>query len=278
MNERSVPPFMSQLRALTSSVVLVGVLFTSSAMAERSPADGHSRAGKDVARKPRKDTGPAAHRGQTAKEGDSNTRERKAEPADRGAPEETVRPKRRPANELLRKRRAALREYRAAMDSVDKAEDSSEGEPGPTVRRARKAMKEARSEFQDVNRKRAVRFLKMSPAKKKAFRDRLQAQKKKLRAERKTYAKARRTKLKGRLGSKAKLPRVRNELRRHTWRVARLTRLIDIAEAALRADAKKRATDLLAKEHERHQRRLSELLQGTEPKSGKPKTERGASQ
>ncbi len=57
-------------------------------------------------------------------------------------------------------------------------------------------------------------------------------------------------------------PPIRDELRRHAWNLARLTRLAALAEQQKKTRHLKRIGDLRVKEEARHQRRMAELTAG----------------
>lgn len=68
-----------------------------------------------------------------------------------------------------------------------------------------------------------------------------------------------RSRLKKEHGASLEKPAVKEELGRHAWRVARLRRLLDVAEASEREDLVDRAKALLAQEEKDHQDRLIAL-------------------
>ncbi len=76
------------------------------------------------------------------------------------------------------------------------------------------------------------------------------------RADRSARAEKRRSELKKAHGALLDKPEVRAELARHAWRVARLQRLIEVADAGNRTDALARARQLLAQEEARHSQAL----------------------
>jgi hypothetical protein len=69
-------------------------------------------------------------------------------------------------------------------------------------------------------------------------------------------------------GEQVRTPAIRNELRVHAWRLARLTRVQSLAEMDNKADVVDRVDGLLAKENARHERRMAEL--GAKAKDGGP--------
>jgi len=76
------------------------------------------------------------------------------------------------------------------------------------------------------------------------------------RADRSARAEKRRGELRKAHGALLDKPEVRAELARHVWRVARLQRLIEVAEAGNRTDALERARQLLTHEEARHSQAL----------------------
>jgi hypothetical protein len=78
--------------------------------------------------------------------------------------------------------------------------------------------------------------------------------------------KDRRDKIKAKWGDLHKHPAVREELRRHARRMARLNRILALAEEAKKDDVVKRVKDLIAKEEARHDKRMTAL----KDKGGQP--------
>ncbi len=70
-----------------------------------------------------------------------------------------------------------------------------------------------------------------------------------------------RRELRAKLKDRPLAPPLRKELRRHAWRVARIQRLIELAEAREKPELKARAEKLLKRELEKHGKRVSEHLQ-----------------
>src|SRR5690606_7927315 len=79
-------------------------------------------------------------------------------------------------------------------------------------------------------------------------------------------------KLRKAYGAALDSPAGRNELILHAWRVARLERLIQIAEAEERSELVERAKDLLAKETARHEAALAKLARDAGAKAGETPT------
>lgn len=80
-------------------------------------------------------------------------------------------------------------------------------------------------------------------------------------SDRKSRADLHRNKLKKAHGKRADDPAMQAEFARHAWRVARLNRLIELAEASERVEAAERARLLLQQEETHHANRLLKLSQ-----------------
>ncbi len=79
------------------------------------------------------------------------------------------------------------------------------------------------------------------------------------REKRQERRKERREKVKEKWGDIVKRPAVREELRRHARRMARLGRLLDLAEEEKKDDAAKKIKALMEKEQARHDKRMAAL-------------------
>ncbi len=77
------------------------------------------------------------------------------------------------------------------------------------------------------------------------------------REKRQERRKDRRKELKDKWGDLVKRPEVRNELGKHARRMARLNRLLVVADEANKPDAKKKIEELIAKEKARHEKRMA---------------------
>ena len=99
----------------------------------------------------------------------------------------------------------------------------------------------------------------MTPEQKAEYKEKLKTLHEERKASREERGKKRRAELKAELGAKALGAPIREELKHHAWRVARLRRLIELAEASDRPELKERAEKLLVQEDERHTARLAKL-------------------
>lgn len=88
--------------------------------------------------------------------------------------------------------------------------------------------------------------------------------------DRKERAEEARSQLKKRFGEEPLHPAVREELRAHAWRVARLKQLLLLAQADGQAKAAERAEALLKKAEEAHEARISLLMEKPEIKNYEP--------
>lgn len=80
-----------------------------------------------------------------------------------------------------------------------------------------------------------------------------------LKADRAERAEKEKQKIRAELGDKVTRKPVKNELRQHAWRIARLNHLVTLAEARENADAVKQAQLLIEKENARHAKALATL-------------------
>lgn len=166
----------------------------------------------------------------------------------------------------------------AAAEAVAKDED---GDPDPKVRAERRAARRAYMKAQIELRQKAEKAEKGEKGEKKPGlsaeqKAELKAKADALTEERKKTAEKRIAEQKAQLKksySDSHLFRpIRNELRRHAWRVARLERAQDVAKASERQDLLERATKLLADEQARHDERMKQLVEIWKA-AGKPKGE-----
>src|SRR5690606_28185912 len=107
-------------------------------------------------------------------------------------------------------------------------------------RDALKAMRDARKDLRAAHEEAARKFLGDEETTKKV-RESLNKRRMEQKKDRPARVNEAREKLKAELGEKADHPPVRQELLRHAWRVARLERLIAIAEAAGKQELLERA-------------------------------------
>lgn len=176
-----------------------------------------------------------------------------------------------PSNKAAHKERAAAREARAkAREAYREAlraarEDSADGSD-PAARA--QAVEEARKQLLDAHRKGPRPRL--SPKRIAERDEKLEKALEQARANREERRKERLTQLEKAHGDKLSDAALQSELLRHAWRVARLERLIQIAEASRRTRLVKKGRELLQKENERHEARLAELTQGSGTKAKTP--------
>ncbi|OQX66662.1 MAG: hypothetical protein B6A08_19380 [Sorangiineae bacterium NIC37A_2] len=164
----------------------------------------------------------------------------------------------------------------AAAEAVAKDED---GDPDPKVRAERRAARRAYMKAQIELRQKAEKAPEKGekkPGLSAEQKAELKAKADALTEERKKTAEKRIAEQKAQLKksySDSHLFRpIRNELRRHAWRVARLERAQDVAKASERQDLLERATKLLADEQARHDERMKQLVEIWKA-AGKPKGE-----
>lgn len=164
---------------------------------------------------------------------------------------------------------AAKNQYGKAVVALHKAEAEAAAAPPEEAANAKKrlqlaqrAVRRAEKNLHTAHRPDAMKMHNMSPEQKKKLDEKLQARAKKLAEDRPERAKKRQDEVKKELGEKVKLAPVRAELERHAWRVARLERLIAIAEAAGRPEVVTRAKALLDKEIAEHPARLKRATAG----------------
>ncbi|MCH2109733.1 MAG: hypothetical protein MK135_10410, partial [Polyangiaceae bacterium] len=110
----------------------------------------------------------------------------------------------------------------------------------------------------------------LTPEQRKEYRERLKALDEARGATRKERAKEHRQALKEEIGTKKLTVQLRHEMRRHAWRVARLERISELAEAGEKPKLKERAEKLLEKESTLHKKRMTRYLAkvsqpGTQP-------------
>ncbi len=160
-------------------------------------------------------------------------------------------------------RRAAVSDYKKAVLALQEAQKASKSDDPTAAKKASleraRAMKElhqAKRKLRRANSADAKKLKSMSPAERQKIESKLQARAKQLAEDRKERAEKNEEAVKKDLGDKVKLAPVRAELERHAWRVARLERLIAIAEASGRVQTAARAKQLLDKENAAHPERL----------------------
>ena len=151
------------------------------------------------------------------------------EPAGKG-PVKKAAEARKDASDKLKEKREELKEElkekrEAAKDAKDEAKED--------VKEAKKEVDEARKELKEAWGK--------------------------LRETRKDRRQARREELKKTWGDLPKHPAVKNELKLHAWRMARLKRIRAIADSEGKKDTVARVDKLMEKEKQRHQKRMDHL-------------------
>lgn len=167
------------------------------------------------------------------------------------------------------------------------AADKPEGKDAKEARQdARKDLKEARQDAKDARKdlKEARKDLREalkdggadSPAAKEA-KDDLKDARKDLREARRERAKAKKAELKAKWGDLLGRPAVKQELRLHAMRMAKLHRMAKLAKEKGKDDLAKRVDALVAKENARHDKRMEQLKTqggddnpGAAPGGGKP--------
>lgn len=150
-------------------------------------------------------------------------------------------PKSPAADEARKGRRDALRELRRARDEILRSHN------------------DARREFQ-----------KRDPEDVEGLRKKVSERTNDLRKDRKDRSQKARDEIEKVVGNKPLHPAVKEELRSHAWRLARLNQLIYLAELDKRPQLADKAKDLIDKENTAHQERLKKLLAKPEVKSYKP--------
>lgn len=170
-------------------------------------------------------------------------------------------------------RKAAINDYKRAMIALKTAEKGASTDKPEDAQKARqqamKALKRAKRQLRRANRSDAKKLITMSKAERAKIETKLQSRAKKLAEDRKERAEKGEEAIKKELGEKVKLAPVQAELQRHAWRVARLERLIAIAEASGRTQTAVRAKQLLDKENAAHPERLERAAGGGSEASAK---------
>jgi hypothetical protein len=163
----------------------------------------------------------------------------------------------------------AKNQYGKAVAALHQAEAAAAAAPPEEADKAKKqlqaaqrAVRRAEKSLRAARRMDAMKMKNMNPEQKKKLDEKLQMRAKKLAEDRQARSKKRQDEVQKELGDKVKLAPVRAELERHAWRVARLERLIAIAEAAGRPEVATRAKALLDKEIAEHPARLKRATEG----------------
>jgi hypothetical protein len=153
----------------------------------------------------------------------------------------------------------------AARDSMKEDGELSEAEKA-AANSARESLRAARKELRAADRKTLIARAKtLSPEKRKELKVKLEAKSAARKATRAERAEKKRAEIKKAVGKGVNKTALRNELSRHAWRVARLERIIVLAETAERNRLLNRANGLLAKEAQVHARRMKRIENGKAP-------------
>jgi hypothetical protein len=177
-------------------------------------------------------------------------------------------------------RKEAMKHYHAARVKFDAARDSikadgqlSEAEK-EVAKAAQEELREARKELRTADRKTLIARAKtLSPEKRQELKKKLEVKSKARKATRADRAAKKRASIKKALSQGVNKNTLRNELTRHAWRVARLERIIILAETADRTRLLEKANRLLYKESQVHQRRLKRINEGKSPSTAEAKLE-----
>ncbi len=223
------------------------------AAGKKDPSPGAPGSARDV-RRPPSDGAPGPTkkdpaRAETARENPGDSRSPKKNNA-KGANEKTKK-------SASNKERAAARQARAeALEAYRQALRAEDADPAARA----KAVEDARKQLLDAHRKGP----RPRPSSKRIAErdDKLDKALEQARTNREERRKDRLTQLEKAHGDKLTDTALQGELLQHAWRVARLERLIQIAEASRRTRLVKKGQDLLQKENERHEARVAELNQG----------------
>jgi colicin import membrane protein len=164
-----------------------------------------------------------------------------ASPAVRGQAE--PRPAGGVTKEAVKKAAEARKDAKEAQAEAKDARKEAKEAKGE-AKEAKEEAKEAKGEAKEAN-KEALEALKEKWAK--------------LRETRKERKQASREEVKKLWGDLALKPAVKNELRNHAWRMARLKRIRAVAEAEGKTELVKRCDTLIEKEKDRHQKRMEDL-------------------
>ena len=151
-------------------------------------------------------------------------------------------------------RQQAMTAYRAAL----RAEREAAAE-GKDRKVALEKLAEARAKLLEAHKLSRATRTPLPEAKLKARNEKLAELLEKARSDRDQRRGQRVAKLKKAYGAALDAPAVRSELLLHAWRVARLERLMQMAEAEERSELLTRAQELLAKETARHEAELAKL-------------------
>ena len=171
------------------------------------------------------------------------------------------------------------REAQTALVAVPEPEDPK-SEAAAEARKARRdAMRDlrrARDEILRSHNEQRREFQKRKPEDVEKLRKQVTDNTSKMRKDRKERSEKRREEIVKVVGDKPLHPAVREELRSHAWRIARLNQLVFLAEVDNKAKIGERAKELIEKENTAHDERLKALLAKAEIKNYKPKPQPAA--
>jgi hypothetical protein len=223
-----------------------------------------------------KDTGKKDRGAAPSKETESSAEGEEAEKK----PAEPTRKEKEARGAARVQREVALRRYATAKEAV--AEADAEIGPDSKVdqveaRAARKAalaeLKNARKGLHSAHRYDSKPFVGMKAAEKKVIDTKLKAHLAELRKTRKERTEESRLALEKRYGKKLGLKTVQEERVIHSWRVARLNQIIEVAMVTDRPEEAERARELLKKEDAASKKKLAKLslapLPPSSPEAGK---------
>ena len=181
-------------------------------------------------------------------------------------------PKGRPTvsrDEAIDHYRDAQKKLAQVPDPVDPKSDAA-GEARKARREAMRELRRARDEILRSHNEARRAFQKRNPEEVEELRKQVSKHTAELRKDRKDRAQQAREEIAKVVGENPLHPSVREELRNHAWRIARLNQLIYLAELDKKPELKERAQKLVEKENASHQERLKSLLSKPEVKNYKP--------
>jgi hypothetical protein len=226
-------------------------------------APGHGPMMRDAKDKP----GPGSKEGKD-KKGDKEAKGDKPGKDDKEAKGDG------PKGPLSPGERAALALERAKerLTQASTQAEAEEGEPDPKTRAQRRAARRAFLRAQHDLRKASGKKWELSPEQKSALKEKLEKRTKELEGTRPKRLSDSQAKVKKSFGQALGHAPIRRELRRHAWRLARLERTKELATASDQKALLERATQLIAAESARHDKRMKQLMDLWK-KAGSPKGE-----
>ncbi len=171
----------------------------------------------------------------------------------------------------------AIEHYRQAQKALMEVEhiEDPKSESAAEARKARReAMRElrrARDEILRSHNQARRAFQKRDPEEVEALRKQVAKHTAQLRKDRKERAEKNRADVAQVVGEDPLHPSVREELRNHAWRIARLNQIIYLAELDKKEKLAEKAKELIEKEKASHDERLKGILTRPEVKNYKPK-------